>query len=101
MVSNESCELFTCDDFLNLVVQGEYIDDDLYSEALCHLCYGNKKVSKATIKCILKQIDKVGDFSNVNGYLDVVDRLCQIRDFDSKSGKSLQKLRLESIFGYP
>lgn len=62
-----------------MVIQDEYsCDEELYTDALIHLCYGNRQVSESIIRCILRSIDKVGEFSNVNGYLDVIDRLCQI-----------------------
>ena len=66
---------------------------------LAHLCYCNKKLSKQICTILLKAI-VISDYQKIDCYLDVVKELVQTKDFDPKTGESLQKKRLEWIFGF-
>lgn len=73
---------------------------DSFADALAHICFGNKKLSKDICQIALKAII-VSDYNRISQYLQVVKNQLQIDDYDLKSGISLLRRRLEWIFGFP
>ena len=69
-MTDEATEYFTNPDFIDLVIRCEY-EIDSFADALAHVCFGNKKLSKDICKIALKAI-AVSDYDRIARYLKVV-----------------------------
>jgi|LauGreDrversion4_2_1035121.scaffolds.fasta_scaffold05714_2 hypothetical protein len=52
MVSDEAYNMFTNSETMNFVMKNSF-DSDSYCEAICHLSFNNKKLSKQYSKYLL------------------------------------------------
>ena len=98
LISEQALEYFTNPDFINIVMYNSYQPQEL-GEALAHICYGNKKLSKKICGLILKGIS-VSDYQRIEHYLKVVAKLLLVKDKDPKTRQPLRPKRLEWIFGF-
>lgn len=71
-----------------------------YSDALAHLCFGNKRLTKQICGIALNVIT-VSDFNRIGSYLELVESQLEMDDVDQKTGQRLLPRRLEWIFGFP
>ena len=90
---------FTNKDLINIIMSCEY-DIDNFADALAHVCYGNKKLSKDIFLITLKAL-VISEYNRISQYLRVVQSIIALDDSDHDSGKSLLARRFEWIFGFP
>ena len=90
---------FTNKDLINIIMNCEY-DIDNFVDALAHVCYGNKKLSKDIFLITLKAL-VISEYNRISQYLRVVQSIIALNDCDQVSGKSLLTRRFEWIFGFP
>lgn len=64
LMTAEDLQYFTHTDFINIIMSCEY-EIDNFAEALAHVCYANKKLSKQVCKLILSAIG-VSDYNRIS-----------------------------------
>ena len=99
MMSEEAVSYVTNTDLITLVMNFEYSVDN-FSEALSHICYANKALTKTICKIALNAIT-ISDLNQISNYLKLVKSQLSLDDLDAKTGESLLTRRLEWIFGFP
>ena len=98
-MTEEALMYFTNKDLINIIMSCEY-DIDNFADALAHVCYGNKKLSKDIFLITLKAL-VISEYNRISQYLRVVQSIIALDDSDHESGKSLLARRFEWIFGFP
>lgn len=73
---------------------------EAYAEALAHVCYANKTLTKEICRLALRAI-VLSDYNRLSQYLRVVQSQLALNDSDAKTGEPLRRRRLEWVFGFP
>ena len=70
-MTEEDLSFVTNSDLLNIIMSCEYEIED-YAEALAHVCFGDKKLTKVLCKNTLNVIQQSSDQTRSSNYLKLV-----------------------------
>ena len=79
-VPEETKIVLASNDMINLIMSCEY-ECVAYSDALAHLCFGNKRLTKQICSIALNVIT-VSDFNRIGSYLELIESQLEMDDVD-------------------